>query len=218
VLTSIFIAVVNVICVVGLALVGIELTLRPPGTSSAKWRIRALIGLFSAILIGFTIWSTVRGERQSSDLPKQLAEYLRNTTPPVFPTESPREPFALAPPTGLVGAVDGDLGGVAIDMGDQILNFLKSEGPAPVRRRGESDIDFVTRSNQWYSNLMRQYKLRFSAQVITLVQNFNETGVLSGQVVPLAEDPVNALGVHQLATELQSGGKRYREKYGPKPH
>ncbi len=213
-LTSIFIAVVIVICGIVLTWLGIELTFRPPDTPSAKRRFRAFIGLLSAILIGFTIWSTVRGEEQSSDLPKQLAEYLRNTTPPLLPTESPRE--RPAAPTGLVGAINGDFGGVAMTMGDQILNFLNHEGAAPVRRRGESDIDFVTRSNQWYSNLMAQYKLQFSAQVSTLVGILNEAGVLSGQVVPLAEDPVNPLGVRQLATELQNGGRRYREKYGPK--
>ncbi len=186
---------------------GFELTFRPVQNDEQRRRARISIGVVAVVLLGLTIWGTVRNERESREQPKRIAEYIRNTTPP------PGLPQTTAPlpPTGLVVAVDGDWGATAIRLAEQITNFLRSQGEQPSKQRGESNVDFIVRSNIWYSNVMIQYKKQYSPQVITLVGVLADSGALKRQVAELAKDPINVMGVQAIATELDAGGRRYRD-------
>jgi hypothetical protein len=221
-LLSIIIAVAIALSGLALAWIGVELTFHPPQTDSDRQRIRLLLGICAFVLVVLTVWTTVRSEKALSrteedlnTLPQRIAEYIRNTTPPVefVPTHTITRP---APPTGLIVAVDGNWSAKAVSMKDEIDNFIASQGAPPSRKPGETDLDFIIRSNNWYSAFMNQYKKRFADQVITLVNLLSDKGALDKQVINLAKDPVNFLGVRELARQLEIGGRRYAAKYEPK--
>jgi hypothetical protein len=140
-----------------------------------------------------------------------INKYIQNTTPlPGMPTLT----RVVSPPTGLVVAMDGDWGLAARRMGGAITDFLGSQDE-PQPKPGESIVAFLVRSNAWSSNVMDQYKKQFGAQVITMVNMLIEKRALEEQVAQLAKDPVNPIGVKALAEQLEAGGQKYKEMYGP---
>jgi hypothetical protein len=206
-LLSIIIAFLIVTSGVALTWIGIELTFRPQ-TDSSKKRARILLGIFSVLLVALTVWSTVRSETEFNGLPQKIAEYIKNTAPPLGLVASP-VPGVTAPPRGLIAVADDGLGGTATRMGGQIDDFVANRGAPPIRKSGETDVDFVIRSNDWYSAFMNQYKKQFADQVVTLVEALVGAGVLDKQVINLAENPVNILGVQALARQLEIAGGKY---------
>jgi hypothetical protein len=218
VLLSIIIAVGVVLSGIGLTWIGIELTFRPPENDAAKKRARIFLGVFALVLIILTVWTTVRSELENRRLPQRLAEFVRNTTPP--PVSARPSPTAPNPPTGLLAVVNtekgGDWGGTAFTLAQSLDNFITSQGEPPVHKPDEGEIEFIIRSNAWYSSVMDQYKKQFAAQVINLVGLFVQAGVLDKEVNDLAKDPVNFIGVRTLARDLESGGRKYRaQQFGP---
>ncbi len=145
------------------------------------------------------------------ELEKLIQQYVKNTTPPAGLPTVTRVP---SPPMGLVIATDGNWGLAARGMAAQINNFLDSQGE-PQPKPEESLVTFLVRSNAWSSNVMDQYKKQFGAQVVTMVRLLTEKQVLDEQVAQLARDPVNPIGVKALAEQLEAGGKKYKETYGP---
>jgi hypothetical protein len=215
------------ICVAGVALtwIGIELTFRPPQDESGKWRARSFLGVSALVLVSLTVLATVRAERASDrsneeirNLPDRIAEYIRNTTPPpgLPPAVGTTQAVRPSPPTGLIASVDGDWGGTALQMGGQISDFLSNQGEAPSRGPSETDVNYIVRSNAWYSNVMTQYKKQFGPQVITLVGLLAKDGLLEKPVGDLAKNPVNLIGVRALADQLMAGGRNFRKKHPPK--
>jgi hypothetical protein len=192
---------------VALTWIGIELTFRPQ-TDSSKKRARILLGVFSVLLVVLTVWATVRSEEEFNGLPKKIAEYIKNTAPPLGLAVS-STPFAPGPPRGVIAVVDEGFGDAAARMGGQIDDFVANQGAPPIRKSGETDVDFVIRSNDWYSAFMNQYKKQFGDQVVTLVTILVHAGVLDKQVINLAENPVNILGVQALARQLEIAGRKY---------
>jgi hypothetical protein len=215
------------ICLAGVALtwIGIELTLRPPQDESEKGRARIFLGVSALVLLGLTVLATVRAERASDrstkeirDLPNRIAEYIRNTTPPPgLPNAVRAAQVALpSPPTGLIVAEDGDWGARALQMGGQIFDFLSNQGEVPVRGPSETDVNYIVRSNAWYSDVMTQYRKQFGPQVITLVGLLVKDGLLEKPVGDLAKNPVNLIGIRALADQLMTGGRNFRKKHPPK--
>jgi len=144
------------------------------------------------------------------ELEKLISQYVKNTTPPQGLPTVTRVPN---PPTGLVGAIDGDWGLAARQMAAEITNLLNSQGE-PQPKPEESLVTFLVRSNAWNSNVMDQYKKQFGARVVTMVKILTERQVLDEQVAQLARDPVNPIGVRALAEQLEAAGKKYKETYG----
>jgi hypothetical protein len=212
-LTSVLIAVGMTSCVIVLSWIGIELTIHPPQRGAAILRVRVAIFASAAVMIGLTIWSTKRGEAELDNLPKRVADFIKNTTPPAtLPVVGMRP----APPTGLVVSINGDWGSSAILLGNQLNVFLDSQGTAPARAPGESDLTFIGRSNAWYSKIMQEYNNQFEDQVITMVRLLIDKGVLDKRVATLSINPVNPIGVRAIATQLVDGGNSYRSQYGPR--
>jgi hypothetical protein len=210
---SVLIAVGMAVCVIFLSWIGIELTIRAPQNDAAKLRTRLGIAASAALLISLTVWSTERSETELNNLPERVADYIVNTTPPAGlpPVVSHSPP---APPTGLIGAWNGDWGLSAIGMGSQLTNFLNAQGDAPARKPGESDLSFISRSNAWYSNVMGNYKKQFAGSVASMVHLLIGKGVLDKRVADLARDPINPIGIRALAAQLETGGENYKKQYG----
>jgi hypothetical protein len=213
-LLPILITLVKIISGVGLTWLGFELTFRVPQNAQEKKRARILIALFAGTFICLELWTTVRNEEESRELPQRIAEYIKNTAPPPGVQLGPPSSAQVMrpnPPEGLIGATNGDWGAVASGLSTQINNLVYSEGQLPSRKPGEGDLDFVVRSNAWYSNILSQYKKQFEPQVITLVGVLSENGAVQKQLADLARDPINVIGIRTVATELDNAGRKYRE-------
>jgi hypothetical protein len=61
---------------------GVELTFYPPQSAEVRKRVRITLGISFLVLLGFTLWATMRGERAMANLPKQIADYLKGTIGP----------------------------------------------------------------------------------------------------------------------------------------
>jgi len=209
---DILIAVVITFCTVVLAWVGIAEV-----TPLAK---RIIVIVSAAVLIAFTVWATARtvhaaerNETTLNDLPKRVAEYIRNTTPP--PGLAAKDVAVAVPnaPTGLVAVVDGHTGAAGMSIADQIFNFLAAQGSPPQRNSGESDVDFLIRSNAWYRNAMDAYNKSLQAQAETMSRVMVEAHILPDNVLTLAKDPVNVIGIRALANELKTAGEAYEKRF-----
>ncbi len=214
-LTSVLIALGLCAAAILLTWIGYELNFSSPPNDSTKKRIRIWLGAIALAFIGLTTWATIRSEQFSNrnqqelkDLPRQVGEYIRNTTPP--PGFVPPRPN---PVTGVIAAADGDWGATAVNMARQIYQFLDSEGAIPTRKPNETEVDFIVRSNAWYSTVMNQYKKQFNDQAVTMAGLLVEKGLLDKQVNDLARNPVNITGIKMLAQQIEAGGIRFRDKY-----
>ena len=208
-LTAVLLNIGNILIPWFLAYIAIEFTIRPLESAKMRRSVR-LIFVVAAVLQILISWkSTARAEKQSSELPERVAEYVRNTMPPVA-VPVVRRP---APPTGLVGTVDGAWSSEATNMANQLLSFLYERGNAPVHKQGEADLDYIIRSNAWYSSVMDQYRRQLGEQVVTTARVLIEKGVLDAQVMNLAKDPQNPLGIRILASQLTESATKYRSKY-----
>ena len=194
-----------------LAFVGIEQAMKSTESPMTKSRIRTIFALAALLLVIFSGASAIRSERETAALPARLAQYIKNTTPPIaFPVG-----WRPAPPTGLIASVGGDWGTQANNVANQLRLFLNERGDAPVRRPGESDVDFVVRSNSWYSSVMNQYRKQFGDEVANLERVLIEKGVADPQILDLAKDPVNPIGVRTLVIQLSDAAVKFSQKYGP---
>jgi len=137
-----------------------------------------------------------------------LSQYLKNVTPlqAITSRNTPQKEWRPAAPTGFVVVIDNDYTTPATDMAAKITHLLDSRGHAPVRRTDENDIDFLVRSNAWYSSIMKDYKKQFGDQVENMVKMLVKQGALDSRVEALAKNPVNVAGIRLLATQLKEGG------------
>lgn len=209
---DILIAVGIALCTIVLAWVGIA-----EATPVAK---RIIVGVSAVLLIAFTVWATARAvhaaernETTLNDLPKRVAEYIRNTTPPPGLIAKDVAVGVPNPPTGLVAVVDGHTGAAGVNIADEILNFLAAQGNPPRRNSGESDVDFLIRSNAWYRNAMDAYNKSLQAQAETMSRVMIEAHILPDNVLTLAKDPVNIIGIRALANELKTAGAAYEKRF-----
>lgn len=145
------------------------------------------------------------------EIEKLINQYIKNTTPPPGLPTMIRPP---SPPEGLVGAADGNWGFAARLLAGEISEFLGSQAE-PQPKPEEGVVAFVVRANAWHSAVMDQYKKQFAARVITMVKILTEKQVVDEQVADLAKDPVNPIGVRALAEQLDAGGRKYKERFGP---
>jgi hypothetical protein len=139
-----------------------------------------------------------------------LSQYLRNITPVqgITVAKAPQKQWRPAAPTGFVVVLNNDYASPAKDMAAKIAHLLDSRGHAPVRHTGESDIDFLVRSNDWYSSIMKDYKKQYGDQVETMVRMLVNQGALDSRVEALAKNPVNVAGLRLLAMQLKEGGQK----------
>jgi len=78
---------------------GVELTFYPPQSAEARRRVRIALGVSFAILLGFTLWATMRGEKAMADLPKQIADYMKGVvTRPKNDTSEKKLPQPMLKP------------------------------------------------------------------------------------------------------------------------
>jgi hypothetical protein len=197
------IAVVSAITSVAMAYLGVHLAIHPPEMAEAKRSYKrgfVSLGLASVILIGVQAY---RSDIAMKDLPREVAEYIRNTAPPQGYFSRLRVAGPPDPPTGLVAIVDGQTSVTVSQIAHRILDFLNSQGDAPKQKIGESDLDFVSRSNAWYGAVMGQYNSQYAAQVVTITQLLAEKKLLEPSVAEIAKNPINPLGVKVIATKLQ---------------
>jgi hypothetical protein len=174
-----------------------------------KLYLTLFVTLFVLVLGLSIVWQirTAHSENKRdeaiNELPKKvIAEFIRNNTPPpgyVTRSEGIGPP---APPTGLVAYVDGGLGAAAGNMSAKIQTLLKQEGELPQQKPGEKDVDFLIRSNNWYSAVMAKYHKELAGQVVTMVRILVDHKVLSKDVLELATHPVNVLGIKAVAAQL----------------
>jgi len=74
---------------------GVELTFFPPQSAEGRRKVRIALGISFSILLAFTLWATLRGERAMADLPKQIGDYMRSiTAPPSVAAPPPVRPLA----------------------------------------------------------------------------------------------------------------------------
>lgn len=142
---------------------------------------------------------------------KQVKEYLVNTAPPPTLPPPPRfnagkKPLPPSAPTGLIVTVQGEEAD-ASDYARQIRDFLDQQGEPPKQRPAESDIDFIVRSNGWYSNVLTNYKKGLGLQIITLFRTLLEHKSVDRGAYELAKNPVNVRGIRALAAQLDAVGK-----------
>src|SRR5439155_14043936 len=102
----------------------------------------------------------IKHQTEMGNLPKQVAEYLRNTAP-LQGLVSPAHISQPAPPRGLVAFVDGQVGTTASQLAHDVLDFLARRGEPPQRKPNEGDIDFLVRANAWYAGVMAKYNREF---------------------------------------------------------
>jgi hypothetical protein len=107
--------------------------------------------------------------------------------------------------------VDGDWGSTADAIADGIFDFLRAEGEPPARYPQETDMDFIVRSNAWYSNVMDQYRKQLAPQACTMVGLLIENGALDKRVGELAKDPLNISGIRILARQIRDSAAVYRK-------
>jgi len=191
---------------------GVYLTIHPPKQSRVKRAYKitfVVIGLISVVLIGI---QTHMNEADMNNLPKQVAEYIKNTAPPEGYFSHSQLMGRPAPPTGLVAVVDGEWSIQARNFSHMITDYLISKGDPPRQKRGESDVDFVTRSNDWYADVMNEYKSNYADQVQALVNLLIQEKVLDDKVLPLAKNPSNPLGLKAIATQLQGAADKLQSE------
>jgi len=134
-----------------------------------------------------------------------VAEYIKNTMPPGALFTRTLVPAA---PTGMIAMVDGSEAKMAIGYADQIQAFFRKQREPPKQVRGESNLDFVVRSNAWYSRVMNEYNKVYAAPAATLVDSLIKKNLLELQVAELARNPVNPLGIKALAIQIQVAGTK----------
>lgn len=209
---DILIAVGIAVCAILQAWVGIADT----NQSAKRWVIAAT----ALVLIALTAWGTGRSVRSAqedksamNDLPKRVAEYIRNTTPPPGLVAKNVATGVPNPPTGLVVVVDGHTGAAGVNIADEIFNFLAVQGSPPERNSGESDVAFLIRSNAWYRSVMSAYNKSLQAQAETMSRVMVEAHILPDNVLTLARDPVNIIGIRALGNELKTAGAAYEKSF-----
>jgi len=171
------------------------------------WGLAALGVVLSCAQQILTYRADQMHDKERADLPRQVAEYIRNTSPaPQFLVESAASGRPAAP-TGLVAVVNGHTGTEAISIGDQIFEFLSTQGDPPQRRLGETEVDFLIRPNAWYKQVMDAYHATLQAQTETIARMLVESHSLPANVLDLARNPVNLIGVRAVAKQLELAGK-----------
>jgi hypothetical protein len=180
-----------------------------------KRRVIGSLLMAALALAVLTAWSVVRSQKtdQRRDaerraLPEKVAEYIRNTAPPIA-IERTAILERPAPPTGLIVAVDGNWGLSAVEMSRNLTDFLQGRGQAPHRQQGETDIDYITRANSWYEDVIHRYERDFEPQVANLFTQLAQHEKVDERVSELAKNPVNPLGIKILASQLEILGNQY---------
>ena len=142
-------------------------------------------------------------QKQMADLPRQVSEYIRNTSPQpgIIPKAANFNGRPL-PPTGLIAIVDGQEESAAVDLSHAVLDLLDRQGDPPKQGTGESDLDFIIRSNAWYADILAKYNKSLGPQVVTFVGYLVGHKVLRPEVLPLAKNPVNLMGIRAVAVQL----------------
>lgn len=144
-------------------------------------------------------------QKQIDELPAKVAEYIRNTSPQTPSTLTATVALKRPPAaTGLLAFVAGDEGTTAVNLSRQIFDLLNKQGDPPIRNSGESQIDFIVRSNAWYADLLAKYKKAPGPQVQSFIQYLVGIKVLTAQSLKLAENPVNLMGIKEIAAQLDS--------------
>jgi hypothetical protein len=171
--------------------------------------------IFSVFLSGAQQVLTYRADEQRAkdmrDLPRSIAEYIRNTSPPLTLATTTVAGSVPAPPTGVVAVVDGHTGAAGMDIATAISNFLAAQGDPPRKGPGESEVDFLIRSNAWYKKVMSAYKENLQAQAETMSRVMVEAHILPDSVLALALDPVNIIGIRAVANQLRTAGEAYEK-------
>lgn len=166
-----------------------------------------LIASFLVLGVSGIVLNDVEGSRarqQQKELPKEVGEYLKNHVP-AFARRHRESPGPL------VVYADGDIKGRASNLASDLFNFLAAQGEPPRQRPNESLFDFVVRSNAWYDSVMAEYDAQFADQVNGVVKDLVAAGLLDQRVQLFAKNPVNPLGISEVAFQLQASAQTKRK-------
>jgi hypothetical protein len=187
------------------------------------WRRWGLAAIFILLAVGEIVVVERReksetAERQRlqatmealpSQIAKQVKEYVTNTAPPItlppYPVNKVERMTPPGAPTGLV--VFTDTSAKAAELSRTIQDFLNQQGEPPRRLPKESDIDFIVRSNNWYSQVMTKYKKDLGPIVNTFFHYLVGQKTVDPRVAELAKNPINVRGIRALATQLEAVAK-----------
>jgi hypothetical protein len=194
-----------------LALIGIIVTLYPPDTERKKRIYLTIFTALGLIAVVVAILQGVAALRQARITDAKLDKFLTNTKVPegyaIVKTMPP-----LAPPA-MVGHADGtSVSSVISEFALRLNSFLAERGDPPQMRSGESSLDFINRSNGWYSDLMKRYNDTFAEQAKLRVRMLADEGEFDGRLQQLASDPQNPNGIKILAAQLQAAAIRLQNK------
>jgi len=140
-----------------------------------------------------------------------IQNYIRNISPPagvpVKTTAVTRRSTPPNPPSGLTVHVDDQqLLVEACDLARSLRYFLvETKSDTPTQYPGEPAIDYIRRSNTWYSNLMAIYDRAYRNRANAVIGQLIARGAVNKSVGPLAKDPVNFVGIDAVASALESG-------------
>jgi hypothetical protein len=192
---------------------GMYMRIHPPETPRQNIFYKCSFIVAGLLMIALVAVQAYRSEVTMRTMPKEVAEYIRNTAPPegYFGHAQSGRP---APAMGLMGYSDGHLSSMVFDFAHRLNEFLATQGEPPRRKAGESNADFLFRSNAWYANVMSQYNQNFFDQAKTITRMLADNGVADRRLEDLASHPINPLGIRALigqfeaaATDLKSHGR-----------
>ena len=195
----------SAVVVLGLAVIGVLASVRPPKTNDTSqiYVVISVLLAFAGVLL--IAWQAHRSDQAQNDLTSKVDRLLGFVTPVATPPEKQKE--NLAELTKRVEQLErrkgDDLKTRAALLSAQILRFIadrERESPSlPRRETWSRDVDVMIRYSQ---ETLALYSQRFGARVIALRNELAERGFADQQLDRFYEHPTNPIGMRIVGDRI----------------